>query len=200
MSLTAPVRMTAEEFFAWQDRQAERYELVAGVPTKMMGGVKAGHDRVVVNTIVALAGTLRNGPCRPFTGEFAVRTKMDQVRRPDVGVDYGTTGNSDLEASDPRVVVEVLSPATRRTDQFTKLREYQSVDTVTDILLIEPDFVGLQHWQRDRSGTWALDAVDDVDAVIELVSIGASVALRDLYDGVIPSDTPLSLDTSERPA
>jgi Uma2 family endonuclease len=36
-------RWTVEEFFAWQERQPERYELVDGFPIRMMAGAKNVH-------------------------------------------------------------------------------------------------------------------------------------------------------------
>ena len=40
MTEAAPRRWTVEEFFAWQERQPERYELVEGFPVRMMAGAK----------------------------------------------------------------------------------------------------------------------------------------------------------------
>ena len=36
--------MTAEEFFTWHEHQEDRYELVEGVPVKMMTGASNYHD------------------------------------------------------------------------------------------------------------------------------------------------------------
>src|SRR5215831_4868321 len=40
MTEAAPRKWTIEEFFAWQERQPQRYELVDGFPTRMMAGAK----------------------------------------------------------------------------------------------------------------------------------------------------------------
>ncbi len=43
MTEAAPRRWTVEEFFAWQETQPERYELVDGFPIRMMAGAKNVH-------------------------------------------------------------------------------------------------------------------------------------------------------------
>jgi len=76
-------RMTAEEFFAWQEKQDKLYELVDGLPVlplKMMTGASRAHDRAVVNIIVSLGNQLRGGPCRPTTDDLAVRIPAGNVR------------------------------------------------------------------------------------------------------------------------
>ena len=89
MTDAAPRRWTVEEFFAWQEGQSERYELVDGFPMRMMAGAKNVHDDIVVNVLAELRNQLRGGGCRPFTSDGSVETKPGQIRRPDVGVDCG---------------------------------------------------------------------------------------------------------------
>jgi Uma2 family endonuclease len=67
MTDAAPRRWTVEEFFAWQERQPERYELVDGFPIRMMAGAKNLHDDIVVNVLTDLRNQLRGGDRRPFT-------------------------------------------------------------------------------------------------------------------------------------
>ena len=65
MAEPAAGRMTIDEFFAWQEHQPERYELVNGQPLEMMAGAKNVHDDIVVNLIAELRNQLRAGGCRP---------------------------------------------------------------------------------------------------------------------------------------
>lgn len=121
MSEPAPRRWTVEEFFAWQEKQAERFELVDGFPVRMMAGARNVHDDIVVNLIGELRDQLRGSGCRPFTGAGSVETKPGQIRRLDVGVDCGRRDPNGTKAVSPRLVVEVLSPGTRDFDTFDKL-------------------------------------------------------------------------------
>ena len=110
MTETAPRRLTIDEFFAWQEKQPARYELVDGFPPRMMAGAKNVHDDIVVNVLAELRNQLRGSRCRPFTSDGSVETKPGQIRRPDIGVDCGRRDPNAMKADLPRVVVEVLSP------------------------------------------------------------------------------------------
>jgi Uma2 family endonuclease len=105
-------RMSQDEFFAWQERQDQLYELVDGMPVlplKIMTGASQAHDRVVVNI-----------PCRPTTDDLAVRIPAGNVRRPDVTVECGEAGRRELAVREPRVVIEVLSPSTMTFDRIRR--------------------------------------------------------------------------------
>lgn len=97
-------RWTVQEFFAWQERQEARYELVGGVPVRPMAGARNVHDDIVVNLLAEFRTRLRGGPCRPFTGDGSIETLPGQIRRPDLGVDCGARDPNGLTAAEPRLV------------------------------------------------------------------------------------------------
>ena len=175
---------TVDSFFAWQERQSERYELVSGLPSKMMAGARNVHDDIVVNCLVSLGNQLRGGPCRPFTGDGSVETFPGQIRRPDLGVDCGRRDPNARKAAAPRMVVEVLSPGTRDFDTFEKLGEYKAVETLAHIVFIEPDAPQVVHWVRDTERNWKRHSIEDMAETLEIPELGVSLALREVYDGV----------------
>jgi Uma2 family endonuclease len=79
-------RMSADEFLEWDsDETDRRHELIDGEPEGKPWN-NLGQDRIVVNTIAALQTQLREGPCRAFTANVAVKISNGNVRRPHVGV------------------------------------------------------------------------------------------------------------------
>ena len=187
MALTAERPMTPEEFFAWQEGREELYELVDGVPVmmlKMMTGTSVQHDRVTVNVIATLHGQLRGSGCRPTTDDVSVRTKINGVRRPDVTVECGEMVRDTYEAREPRLVVEVLSPSTMNIDRFRKLEEYKRHPTLDAILLLDTRAPEATLYRRDAEGGWAQEDHAGPDAVIALPTIGATLALAEVYEGV----------------
>ncbi len=184
MAEPSPRPWTVEQFFAWQERQADRFELVGGFPLKMMVGVRNVHDDVVVNIIVALGNLLRGKPCRPFTGESSLETLAGQIRRPDVGIDCGRRDPNGFKAAEPRMVLEVLSPGTRDFDTFEKLGEYKTVETLDHIVFVDPDSAEVVHWTRSPDRRWERTVIDDLDGRLDLVTLGVTLPLREIYDGV----------------
>ena len=184
MSEPVPRRWTAEEFFAWQERQKDRYELVGGFPVRMMAGAKNVHDDIVVNLLGELRNQLRGGGCRPFTGDGSIETIPGQIRRPDVGVDCGRRDPNGTKAALPRMVAEVLSPSTRDFDTFEKLEEYKQVDTLGYILVIEPNAPEAILWFRGADHFWQKRSVAGLEHEIDMPEIGVTLAMTDVYDGV----------------
>jgi hypothetical protein len=95
-------RWTVDEFFAWQERQEDLYELVDGTPLKLMVCVRSVHNVVVVNVVASLHLQLRGKDCRPFTGESSIESFSGQIRRPDTGVDCGKPDPNAYKAASPR--------------------------------------------------------------------------------------------------
>ncbi|MEN3794178.1 Uma2 family endonuclease [Fulvimarina sp. MAC3] len=182
---------TKEQFFAWQQGQSERYELVGGFPLKMMTGVSRRHDRMVVKIIVALERRLSGSPCETFTADGSVETLPNQVRRPDVGIDCGPTGPEDFKAKSPTVVFEVLSPTTRDFDRIRKLEKYKHVPTMRHIVIVEPKFVGVIHVSRtSEDEAWQTEITNEMDRVLALTGAGIELPLSEIYAGAELSDPP----------
>ncbi|HEX8417319.1 MAG TPA: Uma2 family endonuclease [Methylobacterium sp.] len=184
MAEPAPRRWTVEAFFAWQQHQAERYELIDGFPVRMMAGARNVHDDIVVNVLAALKNRLGGTGCRPFTGDGSVETLPGQIRRPDAGVDCGRRDPDGLKAALPRLVVEVLSPSSRDFDAFEKLDEYKTVDSLEYILLIEPNAPEAFLWSRGPERVWRKRPVRGLGEEIALPELGTSLPMAEIYDGV----------------
>jgi Uma2 family endonuclease len=179
-------RMTADEFLVWQTSQDRNYELVDGVPVlplKAMTGASRAHDRVVVNLLRELANQLRRKPCQPTTDAIALRIPAGNIRRPDVVVECGGTDPKGTLAVEARLVVEVLSPSTMNFDRVRKLDEYKSVPSLRYILLVDTEKPQMTLHVRDAAG-WTPRHHETLDAVLDLPDIGATLAARDVFEGL----------------
>ena len=191
MAEPALARMTADEFLRWDYEREGKHELVDGFVLRMMVGARDKHDGITVNVLSELRQRLRGGDCRPRTDDLAVRTTTNGVRRPDVTVDCGPRDPNALEALDPRVVFEVLSPSTRVTDATVKLDEYKSVDGLAHIVIIDPDVVDVVAWSRaGGSEGWTMARFTDLDDALPLAGIGTELPLATIYEDADPAPAP----------
>lgn len=207
MAEPAIKRMTVEEFFAWEETQEESHELIDGVPVlrgewirygdawTMMSGASQRHDQIVVNVIIALGTRLRGRTCRAFSPDMSVRTSSRRIRRPDSGVDCGARVDRSTMASEPKVVVEVLSPSTRDFDMFQKLDEYRGVASIDHVLLIDPNDPQAALWTRGPDG-WAQTELRGLEASAELTAVGLVLPMVEIYEDVVfparPEDAAVS--------
>ncbi len=94
-------------------------------------------------------------------------------------------GRLDMDARDvsnPRLVVEVLSPSTRRIDKHEKAMNYRSIATLEEFVLIEqkrPEVI----IQR-RSEEWTPQVLTSLEDVAEFRSIALSLELQRIYEGL----------------
>lgn len=191
MSERAHRHWTVEEFFAWQDRQSERYELVGGTPLRMMVGARTVHNDIVINILAALHSQLRGAACRPFNGDSSVETLPGQIRRPDAGVDCGKNDPNGLKAVSPRLVVEVLSPGTRDIDLFVKLEEYKRIESLLYILYVDPNEPDAVLWSREEGGDWGQRRFSLLEEAIAMPSIPVELAMADVYERVVFPPRPV---------
>jgi Uma2 family endonuclease len=179
-------RMTGEEFLDWQDKQDTLYEFVDGVPLpllKMMAGATQRHDRVTVRCLSLLDQQLRGKRCQPSTADIAVPILGGNYRRPDITVDCGKEGNDRATtASDPRVVIEVLSPSTINYDRFRKVEEYKTVPSISVIVLLDTELPRATVHRRVAAREWLVTSFEGLDQIIELPEIEASLRLADVYE------------------
>ena len=193
MDARANERLTADEFLDWVTGPSApegRWELVAGVPVRMMVNVRRRHSTVVGNMLASLHAQLRGGPCRPHAEAFALRVNDHQVRYPDLLIDCGVGGDDDLHATEPKVVIEVLSDGTKTFDKSRKLDEYQGVPTIRHIVFIEAGIVDVNHFVRDGDG-WKRIDLDQFADVLDLAAVDASIVLKDIYEDLdVPPPGP----------
>ena len=148
--------LTADEFLEI-DFGERKAELDNGV-IRMMAGGTARHARVQGNILVALAKRLNGTECTPYVADMATRTHDLSVRYPDLTVFCGRDGpeNDDRKAfDDPRVLFEVLSAGTSRTDLRVKLPEYKALPSVDTIVFVDIATEYLRVVQRTGRDEWA---------------------------------------------
>jgi Uma2 family endonuclease len=133
--------MTVDQFLAWAEQQPGRYELYCG-KVYAMAPERAGHAVVKGNVFIELVRAVKAAgvACRAMPDGMTVRITDDISHEPDALVYCGPTVPHDTaEIANPMIVVEVLSPSTKRIDTATKLENYFSLASVQHYLIIDPE-------------------------------------------------------------
>lgn len=156
LALQTPRLLTAEEFLGIDFGPDLKAELDKGVIRMMAGGTR-DHARVQRNLLVALATRLRGSGYRPYGSDFGIRTHDLGFRYPDVSVDClgPDASGGDIRLSDPRAVIEVLSPSTASHDRLVKLSEYKAVPSMREIMFVDPETERVWLAIRSAQGEWS---------------------------------------------
>jgi Uma2 family endonuclease len=179
--------VTPEEYLKFDRGSEFRHEYVFGEIVAMAGGTYR-HSKIAANTTRALGNHLSNRPCGVLEGNLRVALHREALYSyPDGTVVCGEPEFLDTEAdtlTNPKLVVEVLSPATRNYDLGDKTRMYWQIPSLTDLLLIEQDKVWIEYWSREPGGKWDRKLANDLGEVLKIESLDCELPLAEIYSGV----------------
>ncbi len=131
---------------------------------------------------------LRKRPCRAYVNDMRVRVSATGLYTyPDAVVVCGEPQFLDDQRDtllNPSLIVEVLSPSTELYDRVRKFEHYRSVESVSEYLLVSSERVSAELYTRQADGRWLLTTVSRMEDSLDLQSVGAHLALADLYEKV----------------
>ena len=176
--------MTVAEFLEGDEGWIRRHEYVGSSAHERADGTN-GHGDVVMNVLAALRGRAGASGCRVCSSAsmLRVRTGFDtRFYHPDAFVVRLQNGDDEVFEDHPVVVVEVLSPETRRIDMHEKLDAYFTISSLELCLLVEADRPEVTAWRRGDSG-FVGEWYEGEEAVIPLPDPGNELTLLDVYMG-----------------
>jgi len=175
--------MTVEDFYAFTDTRPdeEKWELIDGEPI-LNAAPSDMHQWIVRNVVVALANRERdlNAPWAVLPG-LGVRVSEKDRPEPDVLVIPSEHRRPDRRRDRDDVIVafEVLSPSTEGRDLRWKRAAYTSLRSLTHYIAIAQDAVEVIVFARDDD--FVERRIRSIDKVIELRSLGTSLAVAEIY-------------------
>lgn len=182
--VAAPIlKMNEHEYLAWEREQSGKHQYIDGEVYAMSGG-SARHSLLSFQAAYVLKLAYGKGPCRPFTSDLQVYIPVTgNYVYPDVSVVCGTLEQkNDTDAvTNPSVLIEVLSKSTEAHDRGGKWRDYQSIASLQDYLLIAQHEARIEHFQRTSSGPWTYYVYYAGDRIV--LGNGATLALDEIYEG-----------------
>lgn len=174
--------VTFADFVAWEQDQAERHELIGGRVIRFLAG-SVDHETITVNVIAKLHASVEP-PCRVFPSTAIVQTISrtgEGGYRPDVTVSCAKTNvGQRLYVEMPRVIVEVVSPASFGRDWNAKLFEYWNTPSIEQLVLIESLERVVTSHVRNADGTWQKPLIV-TEGALHFAPIGVSMALDKMY-------------------
>ncbi|CAO3444713.1 Uma2 family endonuclease [Azospirillum sp.] len=186
MALRKHRRMTLDEFLVWEDRQDSRHEFLQGEIVAMVGGTVA-HNQIAGNVYSALRADLRGSPCRVFQETMRIRAD-ESVFYPDVFVTCAALDDRDRLATEPTVIVEVLSDSTSSYDHTTKSAAYRTLPSLTQYVLVHQRVAVVESFRRAGDG-WTHELISGREGVLSIPALEVRLPLAAIYE-----DTRVSFD------
>ena len=183
--------LSAAEYLAWERDQPSKHEFFHGEVFAMAGG-SPRHNALGVGIAGELRAALAGRGCAVLSSDQRLAFPPDErYVYPDVTVVCGglelQQGTRDV-LTNPSLLVEVLSKSTEEYDRGLKWAGYQSIDSLTDYLLVAQTEARVEHYRRNTDGSWTYRAA----GASERVSLtgGVELAVDAIYAGAfaLPGD------------
>ena len=179
---------TPEEYLALEREAEFKSEYFDGGIYAMSGGTPA-HSQIINNTSTAVSSQLWNSLCNGHNADLKVRALLPRqlFTYPDFTIVCGELqfheGTNDVVIN-PQLIVEVLSPSTELFDRGAKFIAYQTLESLTDYIIVLQDRPRVEHHTRQAGGAWLMTPAEGLDATLYIASIGCILELSKVYKGV----------------
>lgn len=173
--------MTPEEYFAWEEKQLEKHEMIDGQVYAMSGG-SVNHGRIAIRLTAMLDNHLENSGC--ITGNSDVKINIVETSNytyPDASVTCDDRDKiTPQHITYPCLIVEVLSPSTETYDRSSKFRLYRKNPNLQDYLLVSSTAIEMDLYHKNAAGDWLIINYQAGDT-IELKSVNLSFPIDPIY-------------------
>lgn len=191
------VRYSIEEYLELERESEERHEYLDGEIYEMAGETPA-HGTICTNLTRIVSTELLGTPCQVFSKDTKVRSGPAlQSKRstkglfsyPDLIVVCGELKFHDEHRHvilNPKVIIEVLSPATDAFDRGVKWERYQTwLPDLSDYVMVAQNWPQIENFHRDEKGQWIYSRVSGLEGVVQLAAINCSLPLSGVYDRIV---------------
>ncbi len=193
---TAPFRrLTPEQYLAIERGASTKSEFYRG-ELFAMSGASYVHTRIQSNLLHRLNQLLEGTPCQVVGSDLRVCVSATGLYTyPDAVVLCGLPEFADSQSdtlTNPKILIEILSDSTEAYDRGEKAKQYRSIVSLQEYVLISQKSPLVEVFLRHPDGTWSLSEADTLTGMITLESLGITIPLNQIYAMVeFPSDSQL---------
>jgi Uma2 family endonuclease len=187
LTQSPPEILSLEEYRNLETSAETKHEYHDGEIIEMTGG-SINHNSILINLIVLLKLALRGTNYRLQSSDL--RLWIPQYNRglyPDLMIIAGEplfSDNRNDEILNPCVIIEVLSPSTSGYDRGDKFRYYRSIPQLNQYLLVSQGEILIESYSKTSENNWLLQEYTPARGIISLDSLGISLNLADIYEGI----------------
>jgi Uma2 family endonuclease len=146
------------------------------------------HNTIMVNMIREIGSMLKDRPCQVFPSEMRVCVNENSlITYPDIAIVCGEPvflDHSEMELTNPVVIIEVLAPSTKDYDRGEKFKLYRDLPSLREYILVDSLSISVEDYTRDASDSWTLRKHVQREEILEIAAVGVRMTLNDIYEKV----------------
>jgi len=179
--------LTPEEYLRIEREAPSKSEYYGGEMFSMAGG-SPRHSLIATKIASFLTQALKGRRCTPYNSDLRIGIPgEDLYTYPDVSIfcePLVFLPGTDDTATNPSVVVEVLSKSTEAYDRGRKFEHYRRLPSLREYVLVSQDAPTIERFTREGDGRWVLTAAHGLEAVLPLDALETALPLAEVYDKV----------------
>jgi Uma2 family endonuclease len=189
--------LTIEEYLTIERESEERHEYLDG-RIYAMAGESPEHATICTNLVISIGAQLKGTSCQVWSKDTKVRSgpapavrtaKRGLFSYPDLVIVCGAPDFHDHHrdvVTNPKVIIEVLSPSTEAFDRGEKFLRYHNWNqTLTDYLLVAQTQPYIIHFTRRPDGSGTYQFYVGLEQCLHINSINCTLKLADIYDRIV---------------
>jgi Uma2 family endonuclease len=192
-----PKSILTEDEYLVLEREADDRHIYVDGEIFAMAGESGAHGDITGNVYASIHAQLRGTPCRARSKDTKVRSgpwprspkrPAGLYSYPDIVVICDEPEYLDDFQDvvlNPKVIVETLSGSTEAFDRGLKFARYQKYNpTLTDYVLVSQDRRQIEHFHREKNGSWTYQIHEGKKAIVKLPSIQCLLRSADVYERI----------------
>jgi Uma2 family endonuclease len=188
-SITTVCYLSKEEYLVQEELADFKSEYYNGEVLAMSGGT-VNHSLISTNITSLIKFSLKNKgkKCKVFNSDM----KIDIPRSNSYVYADGMAVCGDIQlmegrkdiVQNPILIVEVLSPSTQSHDLGDKFKNYLSLPSLKEYVIIYQDQPYIQVFFKKEERNWQMLYWDDLEQTILLQSLDIEIPMTDIYENV----------------
>jgi Uma2 family endonuclease len=178
-------KFTVEEYLEFEKSNTEKHEFYRG-EIFLMSGAGARHNVIFSNFFRELATKLKGEPCKPYGSDLRIHVAQNTLfTYPDISVICGDIVPSQLDqdtATEPVVLVEILSPSTRNYDKGDKFKLYRDIPALREYILVDSEAICIEVYRINQRGHWELEEYLSLRDTLMIPALHLSIPLTEIYE------------------
>jgi len=183
MSRDSQRHYTVDDYFMVEEMSEVKHEYFNG-EIFAMAGASLAHNEITANVLSEFRLQLRDANCGAYGSDLRIQTPSGLYTYPDVSVICGEAqlvpDRSDT-ATNPVILVEVLSEATEEYDRGDKFDLYKSIPALKHYILISQAEILVDHFERSEPDEWRLSSFRDRNDVVRISDPRLTLRLLEIF-------------------
>lgn len=172
------------DYLALEQRNGTKHEWLDGVVYDMAGGTP-DHAALALAVGGELRAQLRGKPCRVFGADLKIRVLATGLATyPDASVVCGkleTDPEDENAATNPKLLVEVLSDSTEAYDRGEKFAHYRRLPSLREYVLVSQHEPHIEVFRKNEASKWELAEEGRAGDTVPLTSVECVLSVDEIY-------------------